>query len=734
MELIYLLNALLRKKWIIIGCFLVAVVTAFLFTMNLKTLYKSSAQIATGFTASEQIKLENENFNTAQIDVKFNNIIENLTSPKVVQLLSYDLILHDLSSKSPFIYLSEKQKSQDDYKAVNIPTAIKVFTQKLDDMEVLDADVPEDMKLINFLTLYGYDVETLTGNISVSRINRTDYIGIDVLSESPDLSAFAVNTLVQELNRYYSQTKKSSTDVSIASLDSAVQAKKTILDEKLTAKSAYLSSHGIVDVNMESGNKLSQVSSYQSQLADEKSKLQNLNYRIGEYNRLIETAKTTGQKTVSGSTVINANNDEYIRLRKQYNELNAQYIQKGSTDIDMKRKLDDLSAQMKALNFTSESKQSIEGATVSVDELVQKKLDAEGDLKATREKIGILESNLSNLNGGLNGMAASGAEIEKLTTEITIAQTEYSNAKDKLNSVANYKDTYAGFKQTIYGQPALIPEPSKRWLIVALAGAAALFFSVIVIILIEYFDQSIKSPAQFNRLTQLPLIGSINYIDKFDGDIFAKVNNLSKDEGRNNVFKELLRKLRYEIESSGKRIFLFTSTEPQQGKTTLIQALSYSLSLGKKKVLIIDTNFCNNDLTNVLHARPSLEKFYVNGKPFNIEDVKALVTPTSVEGVETIGCGAGDYTPSEILPKNHLLNYLHELLTVYDYIFLEGAPLNSFTDTKELINYSDGMIAVFASDKSLSETDKESIEYLRQHSEKFIGAILNKVQVENLDM
>jgi hypothetical protein len=164
---------------------------------------------------------------------------------------------------------------------------------------------------------------------------------------------------------------------------------------------------------------------------------------------------------------------------------------------------------------------------------------------------------------------------------------------------------------------------------------AALFLSVIVIIVIEYFDQSIKSPAQFNRQTQLPLIGAISYIDKFDGNILSKVNSISKEEGRNNVFKELLRKLRYEIESSGKRIFLFTSTEPQQGKTTLIQALSYSLSLGKKKVLIIDTNFCNNDLTNILHATPSLEKFYVNGKPFNIEDVKALVTPTDVEGVET---------------------------------------------------------------------------------------------------
>jgi Mrp family chromosome partitioning ATPase len=267
-----------------------------------------------------------------------------------------------------------------------------------------------------------------------------------------------------------------------------------------------------------------------------------------------------------------------------------------------------------------------------------------------------------------------------------------------------------------------------------LAGICALVLSSLVIIFKEVMDQSIKTPSQFQKLTRLRLLGTINQVN-FKKNVLQNIGHFNgEDKQRDDTFRELLRKIRFELENSGKQIFLFTSTEPQQGKTTLIQALSYSLSLIKKKVLIIDTNFCNNDLTVLLSANPVLEKFHVNGKPFTVADVQKLVTKTGVEGVDLIGCEGGDYTPREILPKNHLLNYLSELTKEYDYIFLEGAPLNDFTDTKELIHYSDGIIAVFSSEAALTAADRESIKYFKHREDKFIGAILNKVTSDNLNM
>jgi Mrp family chromosome partitioning ATPase len=233
----------------------------------------------------------------------------------------------------------------------------------------------------------------------------------------------------------------------------------------------------------------------------------------------------------------------------------------------------------------------------------------------------------------------------------------------------------------------------------------------------------------------LPLLGTVNKIKFKKETVLESISTYNEEEKRrDNTFLELLRKLRYEIESSNKKIFLFTSTEPQQGKTMLIQALSFILNLGKKKVLIIDTNFCNNDLTVANKANPVLETFELNGKPFDNNHLNNLVSPTVVTGVNIIGCAGGDYTPSEILPRNHLLLHLDKLKDEYDFIFLEGAPLNEFTDTKELLPYADGLIAVFSAEKNFTAADKESIRFLEENRNKFLGAILNKVDDDHLEL
>jgi Mrp family chromosome partitioning ATPase len=269
-------------------------------------------------------------------------------------------------------------------------------------------------------------------------------------------------------------------------------------------------------------------------------------------------------------------------------------------------------------------------------------------------------------------------------------------------------------------------------LIIALSGAIALFLSSLVIIMSELFDQSIKSPSHFQRLTNLPVLGVVNWVAFKTSNVLERVTD--ENEARTNVFRELLRKLRYELENSKKRIFLVTSTRPQQGKTVLIQALAYSLSLGKKKVLIIDTNFCNNDLTTAINVSPLLESFSLNGKAFEPADIIPYVSHTVIPGVDIIGCKGGDYTPDEILPQNHLLNYLDKLKEQYDCIFMEGAPLNSFTDTKELVKYADSLIAIFSAEIVITPADKESITFLEENRDKFLGAILNKVSDANLEM
>jgi Mrp family chromosome partitioning ATPase len=511
-----------------------------------------------------------------------------------------------------------------------------------------------------------------------------------------------------------------------------------------------MAANKLVDVNLEGSSKLAQISVFESQLIEENGLLRNETYRLKQLDDLIRTAKSKGlsvvedpgvggSKPVAGTTTANS---EFIRLRKQYNDLNNEYIQKGSNDPDMKKRLDNLSQSMSRLNISDASDVPASGgggggqAVTSLNDLTQKRLDAAAQVEASNNKIASIEAKLAQLRSGLTGMASKGANLDQFDKDIQLASAEYTSAKDQLNVAINAQQSQPDFRQTLMAEPALRPESSKRMLIIILAGMGTFFIAALVIIFIEFFDQSIRTPSQFQRLTGLRLLGSVNRINlKGQENVLNKIAKYDEEEEhRSSTFLELLRKLRYELEASNKKIFLFTSTDPQQGKTALVQALAYILSLGKKRVLIIDTNFCNNDLTKNINASPVLEKYDLNGQAFNKGEFRKLVTPTSVARVDIVGCQGGDYTPSEILPKNHLLNHLGQLKEEYDYILLEGAPLNEYTDTKELENYVDGIIAVFSADKTLAAIDKDSIKFLQDNKAKFLGAILNKVDEFNLEL
>ncbi|WP_315820626.1 tyrosine-protein kinase family protein [Paraflavitalea speifideaquila] len=183
-----------------------------------------------------------------------------------------------------------------------------------------------------------------------------------------------------------------------------------------------------------------------------------------------------------------------------------------------------------------------------------------------------------------------------------------------------------------------------------------------------------------------------------------------------------------------KKIFLVTSTKPQEGKTTLIEALANSLSLTRKKVLVIDANFSNNSLTRKFEGKPTLEQFTFSGQGNVMDKFWGITSMTNIPNTNLVGCAEGNHTPSEVLPKNHLLENLPKIAESYDFVFIEGASLNKHADSKELAAWVDGIIVVFSAKSSLGQVDKDSIQYLNSTGDKFVGAILNNVESRNMDL
>lgn len=728
MDIIYFIKALLKKKWWIIISSLIAVAGAFIFTLGKPKLYVSNTQISTGFTTNDQIKLRDENINVFEADIKFDNVIETINSPVVIGMLSYNLLLHDLNSNKPFKVLNEKERNSDDFNAVTKAEAIRVCQGKLDSLQVLSSYNPVERNILALLKLYKYDYESIRKQLNVARMQRTDYLQIIFRSENPELSAFTVNTLYKEFIRYYSGLRSERSVESVESFAELVKQKKEELDKKVEALRMYKSSEGLLNVEVASGNQLDLIKQFEKTLSDERANYNTLNASLQSVEEQIaENAK--------GKPVYSNNNAEIVALRKQINDLNDLYTQKGSNDDAIKNRITSLRSQLQ--NLIS-STAVTPGSSVSKDQLFQQKSNLRGQLNASSMNIKSLESRIGSLKGSVGSYATKEATVSSLQQELTMAQDEYNKLKEKLNAAMdNQSAPNNNFKQILKGQPSFKPESSKRMIIMGMAGFSVFLLSSFIILLFEFMDSSLKSPTVFNRNIDLKLISTINHADLHKYSILNVLQQSVPDESakkRQNTFRELLRKLRYELEHSGKQVFLITSTESQQGKTTLTQALAYSLSLSNRKVLVIDTNFCNNDLTVQMEARPTLETFSMPPDAVSIDKIKAIVTTYPVEGVEVIGCKGGDYTPSEILPPNNVLNYLELLKKHYDFILMEGAPLNDYTDSKELVAYVDGVVSIFSSKVALTQKDRDSIEFLQSLNGKFVGAVLNNVQDEFLEL
>jgi polysaccharide biosynthesis transport protein len=726
MDLIYLLRVLLRRKLILIGVPLLAALTAFLLTIDYKRTYKSTAQLSTGFTINEQVKIMNESFSMYEAEVKFNNLIETLTSPKVLGLLSYRLMLHDLEDNFPFRNLSEDERGLALLASFKLETLKRVFRDKLKDMQLLSSSSEDEKKYLELLKAYGYDYITLKSGLLVTRVENTDFISITFSSENAQLSAYVVNTLSEEFFRYNASLRSQRSVESVETFAKLLEQKKAQLDSKSDSLRIFKSTQGVLNFGVESENKLSQITKYEAQKEEERSKIRSLQFSIQDTEVRIRSAKGKSQGYLTENS-----NAEIIRLRKTINDMNQRYIAGGSKSQALLDSINILRRDLVAMSSSTntESSEPTSSRILTEEELLNKKQELEVDLAIARQNLVSIDSTLSVLRFSVGSYASKEAKISSLEREVELASQEYLNAQEKYNQAVNLSMASGNnIRQVLEGQPAVEPEPSKRLIITAMAYVSALIFCILAIVFAEYVDVSIKTPSYLESQVDAKLLGVLHHIDmkKYDmEDIFVG----AKRDKLKNAFRGFMRKIRYEVESSGKKIILLTSTKEGEGKTTIIRALAYSLSQSKKKVLLVDTNFHNNELTKLLDAKAELENLSENTE----KSFKALIKPTTIPHVDALGCTGGDYTPAEVLSYEKFSTFIEEASQKYDFVLLEGAAVNIYADSRELARYVDGIIAIFSAKSSLNQTDRNSVQFLQRYPDKMMGLILNNVEAENVD-
>ncbi len=731
-------KVLWRRKWILISIPVLAAAAAFFFTMDDVEMYKASSQISTGFTQNYEVSLSDEKFNIRDADVKFSNLLSSMNSALPVNLVIFRLLLHDLESETPFRIPANFQPS-----AEEVETVKAFLKKKLADLSALSTSDPEYVTTREFLYAYGYAYPQVRDNIQIFRVQNTDNVQIDFLSDNPKISALGANAFADEFIRYYNAVKSERTGQSVEFLEELMNQKKAAYDEKTETQKVFKESNGLVDINRDSEAKMAQLQEFERLRDETRSKIQKLELTIQRLNEDIRAAGRTTEPTV--------NNQKIIELRNRIAKMNERYITSGSSN---RKLLDSLDAMREQLSVEMEQSRS-QIATpstpqVNVADLKSKLKDAEIDLKVERSSLQQTENKIANLRYTVSGFANKEAALEAIQKEVELAQKEYQQAVNKYNEAQNRMISTTTLRKVMDASPPPFPVNSKKYLIIAAAAFSSFAICLFAVLGLELIDMSVKTAEKFKRIVNLPVAGILNKVDSKNFNIRFYFNQTTKDE-ETEMFKSLLRKLRHEVENTASKVILFTSPKRKDGKTFVIFSLAYVLSLINKRVLIIDTNFKKNSLSQML-VKPNSEIKVLEGKRVNLligsgkgsrdaesepesESTYELINPTKYKNIFIIGnAGSGVDSPAEILSGRDFGNLIDVLKESFDYILMEGAALNQFSDTKELVTYADSVFAVFSADASIKQLDRESINYFKSLGRKYAGSVLNRVSTRDLKL
>ncbi|MBL7872726.1 MAG: AAA family ATPase [Cyclobacteriaceae bacterium] len=742
MDIIYILKVLWQKKWWLLFIPIVSAIGAYFFSLTLVNQYRASAQIATGFTTNEAIRVSDERASPRDTELSFNNMLTSMNSGICSNLVSYRLILHDLdSTEDSFRERSsdEKLRLTPEEEAISIET----FKRKLNRLELLTLDDENASILLKALDVYGYGYQFVKGSLRTYRVPNTDFIQVEFISENPALSAFAVNAFCEEFLKYYRGQREEGSSISVTFFKQLVEQKKREMDEKAETLKTFKATNSFVNLNEEgSSSRILQISEFERQRDNYQSNIYGLNLSLDRFKKELENME-------GGGSSPGQSNAKVLQLREQINRLNERYITSGSSNSTLLDSLNLLRNHLK--NETSKiSSGSSQGSGLTKNELSSKINDLQIEIAIEQSKLNSITTKLRNLQGSISGYVSKEAVVAGLASEVEVASKEYLEAVNRYNEANNKLLASTGTVRQLFKATApASPVSNKRLLIIGGAGFASFFFCVFVFVLLEFLDNTLKTPEHFKRIVRIDLAAQLIRINTQSlnfNTLFDSRNNTPELE----IFKEFVRKLRFQIESTKSRIFLVTSCKKGEGKTFVTFTLAYVMSLVNKKVLIIDTNFKNNALTKWLTVKKGevkllerkqdyelklLTKGDANGAFGKKPDEKSLndlVSPTNFTNIFLIGNSGGSESPDEILTGRDFNQLIDLFSTEYDYIFLEGASLNDYSDSKELIKYVEKVVPIFGADTSIGQLDSESIAFLKSLKGKLAGAILNKVELKNL--
>jgi uncharacterized protein involved in exopolysaccharide biosynthesis/Mrp family chromosome partitioning ATPase len=711
-ELSQFLRILYKNKFVLIFVPLITVVAAYFLVKSLPDQFKAHGSIATGLVdKTEQGLMSSGTEQDFEISRKFDNIIQMMSQKKVLDQVSYQLLLHDLKAaeKDDFLPASKELQAMDQ-SAKN--QAVAVLTQKYKTRQELSPAVPSEKKLLDILEDMGYNAESLQKKLTIFRLSNSDFINIEFDSQSSLMASFVINTLSNEFINMYATRLTDNYNRTISFLSGFLEQKRLALRAQMNGLRDYKIRNRVLNLDEQAKSLYGQMAEFE--LRREVAKKDVIAYGVAIKN--IDSKFSSNDRRYFESAVSSIN-QSIVATKQRLRALNEAYV-RSNFDPKYKASLDSIQTKLSAQ--IDESTDRYVYSPLSLKEnLVTQKLTMEVARDLAANSLSTIETELKALNSKFDGLVPNEARVQEFETAIDIASREYMEALQKYNDARLLSSFPATLKVAEKALPGVI-QPSKKIVLVILSGVISFAFCLFVLFILYFFDSSIRYPQQLANATDRPVLGFVNHLS--GGFRISELQNENTSEAKIELFRNLIRSIRFELDSEfpDPKIISVTSLSEGSGKTLLTLSLAWAFSKINKRVLIIDGNFTDADITKLNTGSKYLEDYLAKGDIMSLGGTNGSITILANKG--------GDVSLYELADESRIKSAFMALKSQFDTILIDSDSLVSMNKAKEWITFSDAVIAVFESGRSISYEDRSKIEYLKSLNGKMAGWVLTGTQ------
>lgn len=740
MDLWYLFNILWRKRWLIVFVTTLTAAATWIFLGFKDESYKARAVISTGIIEYKGLTLQKEGafVQQFQIESSFNNLIERMKSRTSLNLLTQRLLEHDLGISND----GTKPFRQPDPEAFpfqqnQIDSIVQALKTTLSDsiQNTATNQPPPSQRLAE---AFGYDYESLNEDLVIQRIGESDLVSVEYEAESPQLAHFVVKTFVEEFFKLYAEDIFYEENVALKFHEEQLIKRRAELDSIVQLINNYKRENDLIDLEAQRASIVAHLKELETELEDQYKTATALKAQIDILNRKVQQyTRYTGDDYADQLFL----SEDFSKIDRQIKSLQEKIIERKASGnrntSDLEKQIDEL--RRKQSNYIAQGVPLSNDLRLRVNEqvrswimeAVQKRLDLElanASIASYNAEIQRQRQKFEKLLLNDNYLAGLQEEKDRVEKEYLRVRSDYDATRLRAEGL---KNPLALVEPVEFPYE---PEPSKRSLFTLFAGVAGGTLTAVLLFVLAFLDSTLQNAYRFAQFVGLPLIGQIPKVHQpvldlqhiFSGEVPQKELE---------ALKENARKLRSVLENQGAHLVLFASLKKGEGKTFIALLTAYTLALKNKRVLLVDTNFRNNDLSGYKGQKVLFLRTHAT-RPF-WEKLKRTFTrnkqqPTQAHdpvmaNIDIVGNKGGDKSPSEVFNNRDFGAILKQYRKQYDYVLLEAAAANDFSDAEELLPFVEKVVGVFSAEKSIGLNDKSSIDWLKNLDGKLLGCVLNMV-------